>query len=146
MADKFPGAQVIATDLSPIQPQWVPPNLHFQIDDCETDWNFNQRFDFIHMRNLGGTIANWPKLIKATFDNLKPGSFLEVVDWETRSQADDNSMSHDSNFFKWQNDVNSAAVKLGREMNMASKLKGWVSDVGFIEVQEEVLKVSPAVA
>lgn len=26
-ADEFPSAEVIGTDLSPIQPSWVPPNL-----------------------------------------------------------------------------------------------------------------------
>ena len=33
MADKFPEAQVIGTDLSPIQAVLVPPNLRFEIDD-----------------------------------------------------------------------------------------------------------------
>jgi len=33
MADEFPEAQIIGTDLSPIQPQMVPPNLRFYIDD-----------------------------------------------------------------------------------------------------------------
>lgn len=26
-ADEHPGAEVIGTDISPIQPKWVPPNL-----------------------------------------------------------------------------------------------------------------------
>ena len=30
-ADQFPSASVIGTDLSPIQPSWVPPNLQFQV-------------------------------------------------------------------------------------------------------------------
>ncbi len=33
MADEFPEAQVIGTDLSPIQASFVPPNLRFEIDD-----------------------------------------------------------------------------------------------------------------
>jgi SAM-dependent methyltransferase len=33
MADEFPDAKVIGTDLSPIQPTSVPPNLEFIIDD-----------------------------------------------------------------------------------------------------------------
>ena len=28
MADRFPSAEVIGTDLSPIQPTWVPPNWY----------------------------------------------------------------------------------------------------------------------
>lgn len=109
MADNFPGAQVVVTDLSSIQPQWVPPNLHFQVDDCETAWDFSQSFDLVHMRILGGSIADWPQLVKAAYDNVKFGGYLEVVDWETWSQTDDESVSQDSNLFKWQDDVNSAA-------------------------------------
>jgi hypothetical protein len=26
-ADEYPGAAVIGTDISPIQPSWIPPNL-----------------------------------------------------------------------------------------------------------------------
>ena len=33
MADEFPQAQIIGTDLSPVQPEIVPPNLSFCIDD-----------------------------------------------------------------------------------------------------------------
>ncbi|KAH8600963.1 S-adenosyl-L-methionine-dependent methyltransferase [Bisporella sp. PMI_857] len=32
-ADAYPSAEVIGLDLSPIQPQWLPPNLTFHIDD-----------------------------------------------------------------------------------------------------------------
>lgn len=144
MADKFPGAQVIATDLSPIQPEWVPPNVQFQVDDCETAWDFSQSFDLVHMRNLAGSIADWPQLVKAAYNNLNPGGYLEVVDWQ-KCQTDDNSLSQDSKLFKWQDEVRSAAATFGREMDTTSKLKGWMTDAGFIEVREEVLKVSPVV-
>lgn len=33
MGDDFPSAQVIGTDLSPIQPNLVPPNVQFLVDD-----------------------------------------------------------------------------------------------------------------
>ena len=83
LADKFPSARVIATDLSPIQSQYVSPNLEFQVDDCESEWTFGQPFDFVHMRILSGSIADWPKLMRSAYKNLKPGGYLEVVDWET---------------------------------------------------------------
>lgn len=38
MADLYPTAQIIGTDLSPVQPSWVPPNCKFEIDDFELDW------------------------------------------------------------------------------------------------------------
>ena len=47
-ADAYPSASVIATDLTPIQPQMVPPNLEFQIDDFTQPWTFPpNHFDFI---------------------------------------------------------------------------------------------------
>jgi len=38
MADLYPTAQVLGTDLSPVQPSWVPPNCRFEVDDFELDW------------------------------------------------------------------------------------------------------------
>ncbi|KAF5682476.1 mRNA 3 end-processing YTH1 [Fusarium circinatum] len=32
-ADQYPNAEVIGTDLSPIQPDWVPPNVRFELED-----------------------------------------------------------------------------------------------------------------
>lgn len=34
-ADAFPGAEVIGTDISPIQPTWVPPNLSLYVSPSE---------------------------------------------------------------------------------------------------------------
>jgi len=34
-ATEFPAANVVGTDLSPIQPEFVPPNCHFEVDDAE---------------------------------------------------------------------------------------------------------------
>ena len=49
-ADEFPSAAVIGTDLSPIQPSWVPPNAKFVIEDAESDWLYSpaKAFDYIH--------------------------------------------------------------------------------------------------
>jgi len=60
-ADQYPSADVIGTDLSPIQPHHVPTNLHFEIDDCCLEWLYTKEsFDFIHVRSLYGSIADWP--------------------------------------------------------------------------------------
>lgn len=33
MGDQFPEAQIIGTDLSPMQPNFVPPNVRFFVED-----------------------------------------------------------------------------------------------------------------
>lgn len=35
MGDVFSAANVLGVDLSPIQPEWVPPNVRFMVDDIE---------------------------------------------------------------------------------------------------------------
>ncbi|KDN60313.1 putative TAM domain methyltransferase [Colletotrichum sublineola] len=38
VGDKFPNAEVVGTDLSAIQPEFVPPKVTFEIDDAESAW------------------------------------------------------------------------------------------------------------
>ena len=59
-ADEHPEAEVIGSDLSPIQPDWVPPNCKFYVDDVESEWTFgpHEAFDFIHGRTMCGSIVN----------------------------------------------------------------------------------------
>ncbi|KAK2041695.1 S-adenosyl-L-methionine-dependent methyltransferase, partial [Colletotrichum somersetense] len=38
MADEYPDADVVGIDLSPIQPEFVPPNVHFLVDDADARW------------------------------------------------------------------------------------------------------------
>ncbi|KAJ4219836.1 hypothetical protein NW757_014539 [Fusarium falciforme] len=78
IADMFPSAEVIGTDISPIQPSWVPPNLKFQIDDAQLDWTFEpESFDFIHVRYMVGAFDDYPKLYRQMFKALKPGGWFQ---------------------------------------------------------------------
>ncbi|KAK5656086.1 hypothetical protein OQA88_5225 [Cercophora sp. LCS_1] len=54
-ADEYPDCQVVGTDISPIQPTWVPPNCRFEIEDATKPWTFAaDLFDFVHMRYIYG--------------------------------------------------------------------------------------------
>ena len=58
-ADAHPNAQIEGVDLSPVQPDWVPPNCYFTVDDVEDDWTYpRNRFDFVYIRCLIGTIKD----------------------------------------------------------------------------------------
>jgi len=50
--DQFPSAKVISINLSPIQPDIVPLNLRFQINNIWKKWSFRYKFDFIYIHNL----------------------------------------------------------------------------------------------
>ncbi|KAF8474147.1 S-adenosyl-L-methionine-dependent methyltransferase [Kalaharituber pfeilii] len=83
-ADRHPECQIIGNDLSPVQPEWVPPNVKFEIDDAEMPWAFSKRekFDFIHLRNMAGSFQNWDEVIRQCFIHAKPGGFVEVHDFD----------------------------------------------------------------
>lgn len=68
-ADQYPSAEVVATDIQPIQPNNVPPNLKFMIDDFEDEWGYeHQPFDYIHARYLATSVKDWPGLMKQAYE------------------------------------------------------------------------------
>ena len=44
VADAHPGVEINGKDLSPIQPDFVPPNCHFIVDNFEYEWAFDKKF------------------------------------------------------------------------------------------------------
>lgn len=70
-ADEFPDCSVLGTDISPIQPNMVPPNCGFIIDDCEAgDWDYGPEFDYIHIRTMFGCIKDWPALYAKAYRSV----------------------------------------------------------------------------
>jgi trans-aconitate methyltransferase len=66
-ADEHPSTKVLGVDLSAIEPSFIPPNLEFEIDDLELDWNFHYSFDFIYSRAMSGAISDWPRFFEQSF-------------------------------------------------------------------------------
>lgn len=80
MGDQYPSAKIIGTDLSQIQPSFVPENVHFEIDDWDDDWTYSQPFDLIHNRFNSTAVSNWPELCRRSFAALKPGGWIELAE------------------------------------------------------------------
>ncbi len=60
------------TDLSPCQRVPVSPNLRFEIDDCCSEWIYPpNHFDYIHVRLLYASIADWPAFYKECYEFVK---------------------------------------------------------------------------
>jgi trans-aconitate methyltransferase len=81
VADKYPSAAVEGLDLSAIQPNYVPPNLKFIIDDIEEEWVYRPNsHDYIHCRHVAQTIKNKPQLLQRALRYLPPvSSFSKPV-------------------------------------------------------------------
>lgn len=145
LADEYPSAEVIGTDLSAIQPRWVPPNLKFEIDDAESNWAYPAKFDFIHLRNMSGAIKDVPRLLRQAYDHLNPGGWIEWQDFETYPKTDDGSFPTDSALQRWFDDLNQASVKFGKPLNIAPTLKSAMEQAGFTKVEDKIFKVSALV-
>jgi SAM-dependent methyltransferase len=143
-ADEFPGALVIGTDLSPIQPTSVPPNVKFYVDDVEGEWTYgpDEKFDFVHGRALGGSIANFGQLYRRIYDNLKPGGWVEVQEYETEFFSnDDPTLSKLPNCKKLGELINGASEKAGAFLMIAQEQKQKLIDAGFEDVRDDIYKV-----
>ncbi|KAL2000279.1 hypothetical protein VTN02DRAFT_3326 [Thermoascus thermophilus] len=140
--DLYPSAElIIGNDLSPIQPQWVPPNVKFVVDDIEQQWTEPQPYDYIHCRYLCGSIHNWPKLVRQCYENLKPGGWVEFQEPFLVVYSEDDTLKPDSSFVKMVNLLAEACDKISRPLNIATSIKGLIEDAGFESVEEKSLKM-----
>lgn len=134
-ADQHPSARVVGTDLSPIQPTFIPPNCKFEIDDYEQPWTFVQQFDFIHARMLAGSINDADALFQQAYDRLSPGGWFEIQDFSFPVRSDDGTMVGTA-FERLNEKLCEALHKLGRDGALAEKYKTLMVSTGFKNVVE----------
>ncbi|KND87852.1 hypothetical protein TOPH_07436 [Tolypocladium ophioglossoides CBS 100239] len=136
VADEYPSAGVRGYDLSPIQPQHVPPNVDFFVDNVEDEWRESTKYDFVHLRNVIGSIADWPRLVRQMHENLKPGGWVELQGILNQPYSTDGALSSDNPVMQLMDGLRQAGSKRGRDMDPASSFKRWAESAGFVTVQE----------
>nr|RBQ97258.1 hypothetical protein FVER53263_06746 [Fusarium verticillioides] len=143
-ADSFPDAQVIGTDVSPIQPGWIPPNLRFDIDDCTQEWTFAPNSqDYIHFRWLVGSIVDWDQLFKEAYRCLKPGGYIESHEALSRMDCDDGSITEKSAMHQWGKFFVEGGKKIGRSFTIVEDgiQRSAMEKAGFVNLEERDFKV-----
>ncbi|KAL6917305.1 hypothetical protein FSST1_008800 [Fusarium sambucinum] len=140
-ADEFPDTEVLGTDLSPIQPPWVPENCIFEVDDFESDWLFHKPFDFIHARELGGCISNSRRLFRQALDNLVPGGYLEMQAVHAEFKSDDDTVGNAEHALFWMKTIVEGSVQFGKPLNCTPKWKQEMEEAGFVDVEQKILKI-----
>ncbi|KAL1635666.1 hypothetical protein SLS58_010169 [Diplodia intermedia] len=132
MGDEYESARILGNDLSPIQPAFVPPNVHFEIDDIEaTPWTHTRKFDYIHARYLLGAIRDWPGLVARCAAALRPGGWLELQDFTMQVYATDGSLPADSYLSTYLRETLEGMRAMGVEPEPGEKLRGWVEGAGL---------------
>jgi SAM-dependent methyltransferase len=133
-ADRYPESDVLGTDLSPIQPEYTPPNCRFEIDDAEDEWIFSHKFDYIHGRYMCAFITDVPKLFSSIFDNLNPGGWVEFQECLINFQAIDDSLEGTA-LQRWNRLLLEGINKMGRDALSALRYKTHMVEVGFKDIQ-----------
>ncbi|KAG7055773.1 methyltransferase domain-containing protein [Colletotrichum scovillei] len=133
-ADEFPSTEVIGVDLSPIQPEWTPPNCIFEIDDLEKEWTWTEPFDYIHCRTMEGSFANPPKIIKKIYKALEPGGWFEAGGFVLPMGCDDGTVPKDSALARWHDLLAEAGERCGRSIESPSKYTSAIEEAGFVDI------------
>lgn len=141
-ADEHPNVEVIGTDLSPIQPSWVPPNVKFELEDATKDWSWPENhFDLIHVRFLMGAIADWGTLFKEASHCCKPGGFVESGEINPTFYSDDGSIDKVEALQTWNRLVIESGKGFGRSFTDIENDVQLFCDAGLVDVQSFDFKV-----
>ncbi|KAL0939767.1 methyltransferase domain-containing protein [Colletotrichum truncatum] len=141
MGDLFPNAEVVGNDLSAIQPDWLPSNVKFVVDDVESEWIDPKKYDYIFVRYMLVAIADWPKLVANIFDHLNPGGWVEFQDMDGKYYSDDGTYTEEHAMYQWNKKFIEACEAMGRTARPGPQLEGWVRHAGFQNVVHRRFKV-----
>ncbi|EEH19364.1 hypothetical protein PABG_01683 [Paracoccidioides brasiliensis Pb03] len=153
MALKFPGAQFVGTDLSPVQPTQVPENVHFFVDDAEEpDWLWPENhFDYIHTSMLLGSLHSFSQLLHTAYRYLKPGGYIECHDYDIAIRCDDGSLPPEhpegkgpyafQNWITLHMKSTSKMMNPPRPVRSAHQISAWMREAGYVDIHERITKV-----
>lgn len=142
MAEKYPQCEVFGTDIAPIQPtSQVPSNVEFQVESAEEEWlRPPNTVDLVHLRNMEGAFSDWRFIYSQAFECIRPGGWIEVIDWED-FLADKNYLSFfpsDSAAHILLKGVMEAAEKTGKPRGAVHLNKEFLMEAGFVDIKETV--------
>ena len=142
LADKFPNAEIIGVDIAPTQPNFVPPNCIFEIDDVEEDWPYRPaHFDFVHGRDLMTAVRDWPRLIQQSYTHLKPGGWIQLASTIPGALSDDDTIPPNSGYVESGRLYFEMAEKMGAPLDAPRHWGEQMRDAGFTNVQDVIYKL-----
>ena len=139
VAERFPNAEVIATDITTaFHPSSAPTNLFFELDDAQDEWNYAEPFDLIHIRGLIGAFADWRHIYSEADKHLKKGGSLEVADFGMIQLTVEPPNSHLSN---WNAAMKSACEISGVPVGMEHLKRSMFESTGLSVIKTKTLNV-----
>ena len=141
MADAYPSAHVVGTDLSAIQLPYIPPNLRFEIEDFNSPWPYAaNHFCYIYIRELFGCVADWDGFLAQAFAHTRPGGYVEITEHSVWPVSDDGTVDEDSFYSLWGRTVVECGEKFGKSFTIWRESKRRLEEAGFVDVVEHRFK------
>ncbi|KAI1464469.1 S-adenosyl-L-methionine-dependent methyltransferase [Daldinia caldariorum] len=135
-AFQHPESYVVGTDLSPIQPEFLPENCQFEIDDAEDEWTFGEKFSYIHGRALMSCFDDPAAVVKQGFEHLEPGGFMEFQDGLFPMNYVGEPPT-ESALYRWNQMMLEGVSRLGRSWSNAKNYRRYFEEAGFQDVVEK---------
>ncbi|KAK1850516.1 methyltransferase domain-containing protein [Colletotrichum chrysophilum] len=132
--EEHPESEVIGVDLSPVQPGFTPPNVHYEIDDLEEEWSFSRKFDYIHSMMMTGAFRDWPNFHRQAFENLNPGGWLEIQDIDFPMRCDDGTIPPECDLGRWNDLMMEAGRRSGFLLDTCGRAAEMMANAGFIDI------------
>ncbi|KAI0526582.1 hypothetical protein F5B22DRAFT_633036 [Xylaria bambusicola] len=137
MAEMFPDCEVTGTDISNIFERRVPQNVYWEIDDAELEWERPpDHYDLVHLRDMTGAFASWESIYQSAFQCLKPGGWIEILDFDDKKGLRDlfSYFESDSLLYKLAQDLQEASVLSGRSRGVAHLEPRLLVNAGYVDV------------
>lgn len=125
--------------------------MHFLVDDAnEEEWLWEpETFDYIHLSNMSGSFPSVKDILQKCWRYLKPGGYLEWHEIDLQCRCDDGTMPpenpdgfSDYALHDWL-DLQERAARSAeprRQLRIAHRLASWLREVGYMEVQDSIVK------
>lgn len=119
------------------------PNCQFVIDDVEATWPYGEdrKFDYIHQRNMVGSIGDWDRLFQQALQHTTPGGYLELQEFNVWFHTQGGELPDDSHIQRWQRALVDGTKSFGKPLRVVAELADKVKSAGYVDVKEDILKV-----
>ncbi|KIW24888.1 hypothetical protein, variant 3 [Cladophialophora immunda] len=146
-SNALPNATITGVDLSAVQPDDVPSNVYFEIQDCaDEDWVREPgSVDYCHVRFMAGSLTSYEDLIRTSRKYLRPGAgWLECHEIHPQPVSDDNTIPEGWAMRAWEEHLDYAATKAlkpARPVRVAADIKTWMEEAGYVDIHEHISKI-----
>lgn len=97
-------------------------------------------FNFIHIRELYGSIPDWDYLFSQTYNAMKPGGWVEVLEHSVFAVSDYGTCGPEAMFSRWGTVVEEVGKMSGNSFTIWKETKNLVEKAGFVEVVQHNYK------